>query len=530
MEGTVKRKNPISFIFFTSLMEWVALGMMIPLHPYIARHHGADDLEVGLLMSVYSLVQGITAPFWGKLSDRYGRRPILLTSLAITSLSYLWFALAPNLSHLFFSRILAGLFGAGMSTAFAFVSDRTSAHNRSKNIGVLGATFGLGFVMGPAIGGVIGAYSSELSTVAFGSFGICLIGFLLAFLTLHDTPKQKINSHTSTVIPSIFSRTFYPFLRDPALRKTLFLFFILSLSLTIIEAPLFLFMKDQFQWPQSLSSIGFAYIGLMLALSQGWWVRYLIPYFGEKQTSQLGFLLMTIGLLSMHGKEIYWIAVAVTMLSLGFGFTYTSLTGVMTLLSQKSEKGSTLGIHQSISSVCRIVGPVAGGFLYRDYQHTTPFLIAGMVSLLGLFFAFCFRNSIPSTGQVYSQKKHTNHTKKDLLLTEENLDNYLIMEWDQLTNLIQNQVPFSLFYLMDKNQSDPATFLKKENTTIKAIIKKIVPIHSNQLHHLDVSIDQPMVLICKDGCSSQKMAHTLSQKYKNVFYLKGGILSYQEVL
>ena len=311
----MKYPNRISVIFITILMEWIALGMIIPLHPYIARHHGADDLEVGLLISIYSLVQGIVSPLWGKVSDRYGRRPILLISLAITSLSYLWFALAPNLSHLFFSRALAGLFGAGMSTAFAFISDQTSTDERSKNMGLLGVAFGLGFVIGPTLGGIIGSISSELSTVAFGSFGICLIGFFIAFFKLNDpssVSKNKQNKHTPIVrhtLVTIFSLQFYQFLKDPYLYRTLFLFLLLSLSLTIVEAPLFLLMKDQFQWSQSSSSLGFAYIGLMLALSQGWLVRYLIPSFGERTTNLLGFMLLTVGLFILYQQELYIIGV-----------------------------------------------------------------------------------------------------------------------------------------------------------------------------------------------------------------------------
>ena len=219
-----------------------------------------------------------------------------------------------------------------------------------------------------------------------------------------------------------------------------------------------------------------------------------------------------------------------TLLSVGFGLSYTSLTGSISLLSQKSKQGSVLGVHQSVSSVCRIIGPVIGGFLYRDYHSTTPFLFASAISMVGLTLSFCFKKNIPHLGKMKNKKSNTNDTKRKLLFAEDNsdhLEEYMQIQWFQLMNLIQNQVPFSLFYLGDhSNLTDDSN----HSLETKMVLQKATKIKNSALLKLRLPVDQPIILICKDGLSSQKIAQDLSKKYKNVFYLKGGILSKKETV
>lgn len=412
---SITTMNPFFLrIFIIVLMELIALGMLIPLSPYLARQYGADGLQVGLLMSVYSIIQCLISPFWGILSDRIGRKPVLIFNLAGTALSYLWFSFAPNLSHLFYSRALAGACGINVSTALAWIADKTSLQKRSSSMAFIGATFGLGFIIGPFLGGVLGFFQKEnsFSIVAFGAFVICLIGFLIACLTFEEsytTKNQKNISHTDQ--KSIYTFFFSKLFQNSSLRKILLIFFILSLSLTLTEAPLFLLMKDDLNWPQSLSSLGFAYIGLILACSQGFFVRRLIPWQGEMIINKWGFVLLTVGFFGLCFPKIIFIAVAVTMMALGYAFSHACLTGAISILTRSSHQGKALGIYQSLSSLSRIIGPAVGGWMYRDFNHQAPFFMAGLLASFGLLFSFLFQKSIPSKGKTHLKSEYFKQIK-----------------------------------------------------------------------------------------------------------------------
>ena len=237
------RFRSLSIIFSLVLMEFTAFGMIIPLSPYLARDFGADDLEVGLLMSVYSLAQLVFAPLWGYVSDRIGRRPVILICLIGSSFFYLWFAFANTLSVLFFTRILAGIFGAVMSISMACIADVTGEKSRSKNMGLVGAGIGLGFVIGPFLGGAFGVFGRHLggtppfgsSFAAFGAFLVCVINFLIAFFLLKETyVKQKDSSlsvknifvNIKNVHQSRVQQLFLAF-RFPVLKQVLFMYFLL---------------------------------------------------------------------------------------------------------------------------------------------------------------------------------------------------------------------------------------------------------------------------------------------------------------
>lgn len=498
----MKNSSQIIWVFLAVLMELAALGMIIPVIPYMARQYGADALQVGLLMSVYSAVQCLVSPFWGRWSDRIGRRPILLFSMICTSLSYLWFYLSPSLLHLFLSRAFAGAVGVSVSTSFAFISDLTERENRSKNMALIGAAFGLGFVIGPLLGAVIASY--QQGTVALGASIVCLLGLLAALFKIKESYSDIPQDEKKQT--SYFNR-FYIALKNPSLRKLLFLFFILSIGLTLVEAPLFLLMKDQFDWPQSLSSLGFAYIGFVLALTQGFFVRSWIPVFGEKKLNLWGLAVLALGLFGLCIPDIRGVAFAVTLLALGFGCSYTCLTGMISLLTKKTHQGGVLGIHQSLSSISRILGPALGGWMYGRWGYQILFLFAGGVVVIGFIFSLLFQKWFP------------NISKKS---TEKPLEDFGAIQGFQLNNLIQNQVPFSLFYLSQKGGSQRAS-----SPSIRNLLRLSQPITEENLMARALG-DNPVVLICEDGKLSRNLSLELLKKWTNVFYLEGGLLKYKQ--
>ena len=507
----------VLWVFSAVCMELIALGMIIPLSPYMARSFGADDLQVGLLMSIYSIVQMVCSPFLGRWSDFLGRRPILLMSILCTSLSYVWFAFAPSLTHLFLSRAFAGLAGVTVSTSFAFVSDLTDKKNRSKNMALIGAAFGIGFVIGPALGGVIG-YQESLSTVALGASLMCLIGLAIIWFKVKESHPQTRKESQSKKNYFFSSKIF----KNSSLRNVLFLFFILSLSLTLVEAPLFLLMKDRFQWSQSLSSWGFAYIGFILALTQGGIVRYLIPILGEKILSYWGFVALFLGLFLVISPSLFVVGIAVTLFSLGFGLAYTCLTGVISLLSQKDQQGGVLGVHQSLSSLSRIVGPALGGWLYRDTGGGTPFIVAGSLAFLGLGLSFLFRKDMIVSSK-FSLKKQVS---SDSIFSSQRSED-LEVTFFQINNLIQQQIPFSFINLSSRISSNQNS--KKENhfpLSMECLLSYTTDMTEEEL--LNHSFQNPVVLICEDGKLSQNLVLKLSAKVSNCFYFKGGWNQYQK--
>ena len=405
------------------LMEFTALGMIIPLSPYLAKDFGADDLQVGLLMSVYALAQLLFAPVWGYLSDRFGRRPILLICLFGASLFYLWFALAETLSTLFITRIAGGLFGAVMSLAMACIADFTGTKDRSKNMGLVGAAIGLGFVIGPFLGagcswlgeylGSAPPFGSQFT--AFGAFIVCSINFLVTFLLFPRSTRDAVPAvpavpadpssardavpssevgEDSVVLsarvadpadpPAVPSKkqSFLFVLRQPVLRNVLFMYFLLTLALAGIEAVLFLYVKDKLSWSHFPASLGFTYIGLMMVFTQGFLVRKLIPIYGEYKTVLCGFIIGGLGFVGVGLSDWLWpIALSVTFLSIGYSLASVGLSGTVSLLSSSHQQGGIFGVHQSLFSIARIIGPALGGWLYRDFNPSAPFYISTFMIL-----------------------------------------------------------------------------------------------------------------------------------------------------
>ncbi len=480
-------------------MELSALGMIIPVIPYTARHYGASALEVGLLMSIYSAVQSLASPFWGRYSDHAGRRPVLLLSMVCTSISYIWFYFSPSLLHLFLSRAFAGAVGASVSTSFAFISDLTEKESRSKNMALIGAAFGLGFVIGPLLGGVLaGSYGQ--GSPSLGASAVCLLGFLAAVFKVKESyptafPKKR-NSYLNR---------FYTAFKSPSLGKLLFLFFILSIGLTLVEAPLFLLMKDQFHWSQSMSSLGFAYIGFILALTQGVFVRSWVPIFGEKKINLWGLIVLASGLFGLCIPDLRGVAFSVTLLALGFACSYTCLTGMISLLAKKTHQGGVLGIHQSVSSISRILGPALGGWIYGRWGSQVLFFFAGAVVVIGVALSLLFRKWLPDV----------------LKKSADKLEDYGAVQSFQLDNLVQNQVPFSLFYLSQNSHS------QSMSPAVQNLLKLGRSIKEKDLLKLSLN-SHPVVLICEDGCLSRNLSLKLLKKWTNVFYLEGGLLKYDQ--
>lgn len=399
------KKSQLAVIFVTVFIYLVGFGVIIPIVPLLAKQFGATSLQVGLLLSVYSLMQFIFSPFWGRLSDRHGRRPILLFCMGCEVFAYILFALARNFETLFLARMLAGFFGASISTASAYISDITADHERSKGMALIGAAFGLGFLVGPALGGGLTILGSKISSAphfdtSFASYcvaGLCLLNFLsgLRFLKESLTEKKQKSARKENRLQLIMK-----YLSKGLLGKMILVFFVSSLAMSTMEATLILFVSERFQWTIREVSFGFAYIGLIMVIAQGGLVRRLLPRIGERKMLLIGLGLMTMGLMAIGlTYEIWQLAVSQTLLAFGYSFTNPSTLGSISLLSEKTEQGETLGTAQGTSSLGRIIGPAMGGWAFQNLGSGSPFFIGGSFALLALILVLLNLQSLPNSAQ-----------------------------------------------------------------------------------------------------------------------------------
>lgn len=391
-------------IFVTVFIDLVGFGIIIPMNPYLAGQFGATPLQVGLLMSVYSLMQFVFAPVWGQLSDRYGRRPVILTSLLGAALAHTSFSFASGYYGLVLARGLAGLFGGNISAAMAYIADITEEKDRSKGMGLIGAAFGLGFICGPALGGIFGEVGKHMSGHApFNeSFPaliagvICFLNFLSALKLLPESrkagaPLQKRGFR--------FARIFEA-LGTPVIGGLVLLVFLNVFAMSHIEASLFLYVQEKYGWSQARASFGFAYIGVIMVFTQGYLIRKIMPKQGEKRLlfAGLALSLAAYALIAVNGP-LAVLTLAVTLLGLGNGLVNPSLNGSISLMSGEHEQGGHLGVSQSLSSLARILGPPTGGALFQYFGSWSPFAAAAALCALALVFAISMGSSLPERGK-----------------------------------------------------------------------------------------------------------------------------------
>lgn len=398
------KKSPLSIIFLTVFIDLVGFGMIIPLSPYLAREYGASALEVGLLLSVYSLMQIIFSPIWGKWSDRIGRRPIILVSLLGTGLSHVAFAYSGALWMLFVSRTLAGIFGANISTAMAYAADVTADKDRSKGMGLVGAAIALGFIFGPLFGGFLGFHGASLGDLPpFGhSFPalvaglICTLNAFVAFFVLPESLPESARAKLPPRASKI--KMAMEYFAKPVTGQLLMVTFLAQFSMAQMEASLFLLVKDKFDLGLVEGSYAFALVGVVIAFTQGFLLRKILPMTGERILLVWGTVISSVALgLVGFAPSILGLAVIIVAMSLGFGIRMPALNGSISMTCSAQEQGAVMGVNQSLQALGRVLGPALGGWSYGAFGGEVCFAIAGFCGILGLIFVWQVYSSIPDT-------------------------------------------------------------------------------------------------------------------------------------
>lgn len=405
------RSAPLAVIFFTVFVDLVGFGLVLPLLPNYSRSFGASAFMAGCIMASYSLMQFIFAPAWGALSDRIGRRPILLVSTAVASLSYATFAFGSTLSGntallvIVLSRMIAGICGANITVAQAYIADVTPPEDRSRRMGLIGMAFGLGFIVGPAL--AVGAQmavewagggtSAVASAPGWLASGLCAANFISAYLRLPESWKPGSNPPPHRPRWQLITTTF----SRPTIGFLVLTFFLATFGFTCFESTLGLLIQMNFGITDAAAartnSLLFCYAGLVGALVQAGPIGRLLKSFGEARLIAFSLLLFGLSLLPIpfiHGSTrlawsaflqpagLPWIAlfIAVGGLALGSGITRPPLFGLISRLTPPDEQGATLGIVQSAGALARVFGPPTAGFLF-DLHPSYPYLSCGLLAI-----------------------------------------------------------------------------------------------------------------------------------------------------
>lgn len=404
--AAAKKRSPLIVIFLTVFIDLIGFGIIIPLSPYLAREFQASATEIGLLLSIYSVMQFLFSPFWGSLSDRIGRRPVILIGLIGGGVSYLMFAFAQSLWLLFVARGLAGLFGGNISTAHAYIADVTSPEERSKGMGLIGAAFGLGFIFGPILGGLLGALGQSLgdappfglSFSALGAAGLCIANFLFAYFVLKESLPPAQRRHSG--LKRHRFKQMIRHMRQPIVGPLVWIFFLTGLAMAQMEAMLFPYVADVFDWDLKTASYGFAYVGVLMVFTQGYLIRKWMPKFGEPKLLVAGLLMFGVGLVGISGSStVAILGVTMTVLAIGNGLMRPPNLGMISLLTPAEEQGAVMGVTNSLASLGRIIGPILGGLFYEGIGKKAPFIFAGILVAFTLVVVANQYRSLPASGR-----------------------------------------------------------------------------------------------------------------------------------
>lgn len=382
------RKTSLWIIFFTVFIDLMGFGILIPILPtFASRDLGISDFGIGILFASFSLVQFIFNPVLGKLSDKYGRRPVIVLSLLATVASYILFSFSNSFLLLLTSRILGGLGGSNIAVAQAYIADITPKHQRSKGMGLIGMAFGLGFLFGPMIGGFLSGFGYPVA--GFVSAGFSFLALTFAFLFLKETVDVNQTGKAATVRTKVIDfRELVNVLRHPDVGLLIFLFFIVTFSGANIYGTFALLSYKVYHFTNQQIGYLFGIMGVVGAIVQGGFIRMLTEKYSEKSLILSSSVLMIFGLgLLPYGQTFLGLSIVLSVLSIGTGILQPVVLSMISKYSSESEQGAILGLNQSLSALARVLGPLWGGFAFDFLGYPFPFLTGAAFMVLTFFFS-----------------------------------------------------------------------------------------------------------------------------------------------
>ncbi len=395
-----KQRSPLVIAFFTIFLDLLGFGIVIPVNSFYVESLGASPSTVTLLSAAYSLMQFLFSPFWGRLSDKIGRRPVILMSVAFSALGHLIFGLSSTIAMVFAARLLAGFGNANLGTAQAIISDSTSKENRAKGMGLIGAAFGLGFLFGPAIGGFAGQYSPQAPALTAGALAV--INFILAWFFLPET--RKVGAPAAGGHPRrIFS---FDALRKavllPNVGTILKMSFINTAAFAMFEVVVGLMMEraylptegrgshEHIASAAKLTAWFLVTVGITAVIIQGGLIGRLSKKFGEIKLIRWGLCLMGISILAMPVVATHYsydaMLICACILACGTGIYNPSQSSIISKSAPEDEQGGVLGLNQSMSALGRVFGPLLSGAMFQ-MNMGLPFYVAGFFSFIAFVLA-----------------------------------------------------------------------------------------------------------------------------------------------
>jgi DHA1 family tetracycline resistance protein-like MFS transporter len=390
-----KRSAALIFIFITVLIDVIGIGIIIPIIPVLIQELTGGTISqsssyAALLVLAYSSMQFLFSPVIGGLSDQFGRRPVLLISLFGFGVDYIFLALAPTIGWLFVGRIISGITGASFSTASAYIADVSPPEKRAQNFGLIGAAFGLGFIIGPTLGGLLGEYGSRVPFLV--SAGLSLINWLYGYFVLPESlpleNRRKFDIRRANPVGSLLALKKYPMII--ALVASLFLVTVGSFA---VQGTWTFYTMEKFSWSEWQVGLSLGFVGLMVAIVQGGLIRVIIPKLGQERALFFGLIITSFGLMAFGLASSPWMMYAIMVpFALG-GLAGPAFQGIISSQVSDKEQGELQGALTSLNSVAAIIGQPLMLWLFRSFtaQDTTyyfpgaPFILGSVLTVISIF-------------------------------------------------------------------------------------------------------------------------------------------------
>jgi DHA1 family tetracycline resistance protein-like MFS transporter len=373
--GRALPRGPLAALGMAVFVDLLGFGIVLPLLPLWAERFGASPIVIGLLLASYAVMQFLLAPVWGRVSDRVGRRPVILVALAGSALAALALGLADALWMIFLARIFHGAAGASYSVAQAYVADVTEPDQRARGMGMIGAAFGLGFVAGPAIGAVTAALDPRLPFLFAAA--LAAVNFVVAWRVLPESLAPERRGRGSSRV-ALLRRA----LGSRAVAPLVWMSFVATLAFVGMESTFALFMDRRLDFGPPEVAWAFAYVGLLAAASQGLMVGPLVRRFGEPKVLLVGLVITGVGLLGLAlVTNVGALLVALAPLALGSGLVFSTTTSLISRRVGEADQGGALGLTASVSGLARIVAPIGATVLFQALDPGVPLAVGGVMFL-----------------------------------------------------------------------------------------------------------------------------------------------------
>jgi len=385
------RKPSLAIIFLTVFIDLIGFGIVLPLLPRYIERFGGKGAIIGLVIGSFSLMQFIFSPIWGRLSDRIGRRPVLLISNAGSAIAYALFALAATMDGtkglllVLASRVFAGICGANISVASAYIADISPPEKRSRSMALIGLAFGLGFIFGPAIG-AFGAKAYGLPGPGWIAAGLCGFNFVLSIFIL----KESLQPGAAQSDPRPRLEQWIHTFKHPKLRGLIGLYFLATFCFTSFEATLPLLLAKAYNYDETRLGFIFSYCGVVAAFTQGGLIGFLVKKFGDARLISISLIVVGVSLALMPlVGNIVALMVLLGVFSAASNINRTPTMGQISVNAPPGEQGATLGIAQSAGTLARVFGPTYATALY-GVNTNLSFLVTAVLTILGGVFAWRF--------------------------------------------------------------------------------------------------------------------------------------------